>query len=82
MKGRHVLFDVFKHFRMSETKGRIFDFRNNMHVKLHNDQFITFRNDWGYFLCTNFTTGQYVVVFVLSSCPSIVLFSRLTRVSC
>lgn len=48
MKGRDRLFEVYKHFRISE--GGILYLRELMQVKLHNDQPATFSNRREYIL--------------------------------
>lgn len=46
IKGRHILFEVYKHFRLPEAEGSILDIRDLIQAKLHNGQLVTFPGDW------------------------------------
>lgn len=50
MKGREILFEVYKNTRISEAEGSILDFRDILQVKLYNDQLITCLDDGEYVL--------------------------------
>lgn len=50
VKGRQILFEVYKHFRVSEAEGRILDLRGLMQVKLNTGQLATLLNDGEYAL--------------------------------
>lgn len=45
-----MIFKLFKHYKSSETKGSILDFRDLIQVKLHNEQFNTLLDDPEYVL--------------------------------
>lgn len=50
MKKTEIIFEVCKHYQISETRGSILDFRDRMQVKLQNHQPSTLLNDSEYIL--------------------------------
>ena len=53
MKGREILYIIYKHFKVSETEGHILDFQDLLAVKMHSDDLKGFFRRMGAYIDRN-----------------------------